>query len=110
MPFYFTPPEYVGVAWQGDNEFTVGTNFFGDAPPACIYDGKDVSSCTAYSYELPINDTSLLSVSVENTGFNINSATSWGWAQTLTFDCTGDWCGLGSFPCSMDIGMRYDKI
>ena len=101
----------MGLAWQGNNEFTIGNPGPGAGyDAACIYDGKEVSSCSTYTFEKAIDETSVLTVTVENTGFNINKTNSWGWSQALTYDCTGTWCkSLGTFPCEMDIGMRYDE-
>jgi len=108
LPYYYSPPQYVGLAWQGDNEFTIGTPG-AEAAPACIYDGKD-ATCTTYTWQRAIDETSVLTATVVNTGFNINKTTSWGWAQTITFDCEGDWCSSGSFPCDIEVGMRYDIL
>ncbi len=108
LPYYYYPQQYVGLQWQGGTEFTVGRS--GDlVPSACVYDGKAVS-CTGYTIERAINETSILTTTVEHTGFNINSTTSFGWAEQVTIDCAGDWCSLAIFPCTMDVGMRYDKL
>ena len=108
LPYYYNPSQYVGLEWQGGTEFTV-SHGGSDAPPACIYDGKDVS-CTGFSIEKAVNETSVQITSIEHSGFTVRDKASFAWTEVVTYDCTGDWCSLGTFPCTQDIGMRYDRI
>jgi hypothetical protein len=48
-------------------------------------------------------------MTVEHTGGPIRDTTSFARSETVTYDCTGDWCSIGSFPCEQSFNMRYDE-
>src|SRR5204863_2340190 len=77
LPYWYNPQEYVGVQWQGGTEFTVGGN--GDVPPVSgVYDGKNVS-CTTVTLERAINETSVLTTTIEVSSFNLRAKDSFAW-------------------------------
>jgi hypothetical protein len=66
LPMSYNPPLYVGLQWQGTTEFTVGTVGAEVARRASTTERP--SRAPPFPFEMAINDTSMLSITVENTG------------------------------------------